>query len=92
MTDIEIAKKHLDGHSICLCRDNDIITDGSRGIAPMMKFIASGKNLQGYSAADIIVGKAAAMLFVKAGFLFVNMTEFFPMGKKAVGGDSIRMG
>jgi hypothetical protein len=32
------------------------------------------------------------LLFVKAGFLFVNMTEFFPMGKKAVGGDSIRMG
>jgi hypothetical protein len=32
------------------------------------------------------------LLFVKAGFLFVNMTEFFPMGKKAVGGVSIRMG
>ena len=33
----------------------------------MMKFIREGRNLNGYSAADIIVGKAAAMLFVKAG-------------------------
>jgi hypothetical protein len=33
----------------------------------MMKFIAEGRDLCGYSAADLIVGKAAAMLFVKAG-------------------------
>lgn len=67
MTDIEIAKTNLTGHSICLCRDGDIITDDGRGISPMIKFLKEGRELTGYSAADVIVGKAAALLFVKAG-------------------------
>lgn len=67
MTDIELAKENLHGHSICLCKNGDIITDDGRGISPMMKFIAENRDLAGYSVADVIVGKAAAMLFVKAG-------------------------
>ena len=67
MTDITIAKANLKGHSICLCRKGEVITDNGRGISPMMRFIAEGRDLNGYSAADVIVGKAAAMLFVKAG-------------------------
>ena len=38
----------------------------------MMKFTDMGKDLKGYSAADMIVGKAAAMLFVKAGICAVH--------------------
>lgn len=71
MLDLENAKQHLDGHSICLCRGSEMITDDSKGIAPMMKLIAAGTDLRGYSAADLIVGKAAAMLFVKAGIVSV---------------------
>ena len=67
MTDLETAKANLGGHSICLCKDGDIITDDGRGISPMMRFIAEGQDLHGYSVADLIVGKAAAMLFVRAG-------------------------
>lgn len=44
-----------------------MIIDDGRGISPMMKFIAADRDLRGYCAADIIVGKAAAMLFAKAG-------------------------
>lgn len=62
-----LAKENLDGHSICLCLDNNIITDDKKGIAPMLGFIDAGIDLKGYSVADLIVGKAAAMLFVKAG-------------------------
>lgn len=72
MTDIEIAKNSLPGHSIALCRNGEVITDDGRGISPMMKFIAAGRELSGYSAADLIVGKAAAMLFVKAGIVCVH--------------------
>lgn len=72
MTDIELARSNLEGHSICLCRDGEIITDDGRGISPMMKFIAEGRELTGYSAADVIIGKAAAMLFVKAGVICVH--------------------
>lgn len=67
MTDIDIAKENLPGHSICLCRNGEYFTDDGRGISPMMRFISEGKDLAGFSAADVIVGKAAAMLFVKAG-------------------------
>lgn len=71
MTDIELAKENLGGHSICLCLDGKFITDDGRGISPMMKFIAQGRGLRGYSAADAVVGKAAAMLFVKVGVIAV---------------------
>ena len=81
MTDIELAKTNLDGHSICLCRDGEIITDDGRGISPMMKFIAEGKDLTGYSAADVIVGKAAAMLFVKAGIVCIHGETMSESGK-----------
>ena len=37
----------------------------------MMRYIHEGRDLSGYSAADIIVGKAAAILFVKAGIAAV---------------------
>jgi len=66
MTDIEIAKTNLIGHSICLCRNSEIITDDGRGISPMIKFLKEGRDLKGFSVADIIVGKAAALLFSKA--------------------------
>lgn len=67
MTDIELAKAHLDGHSICLCRDGELFTDDGRGISPMLRLMEEGRDLRGYAVADIIVGKAAAMLFIKAG-------------------------
>lgn len=72
MTDIETAKENLDGHSICLCRGGEIITDDGRGISPMMRFLAERRDLTGYDAADVIVGKAAALLFVKAGIVCVH--------------------
>lgn len=67
MTDLELAKTNLNGHSICLCKNGDFSTDDGRGISSMMRFIAEGRDLNGYAVADQIVGKAAAMLFVKAG-------------------------
>lgn len=67
MTDLELAKEGLAGHTICLCKDGQCLTSDRRGIAPMMDWIADGVDLTGYSAADIVVGKAAAMLFVKIG-------------------------
>ena len=67
MTDIKIAVKNLPGHSICLVKDKKIIVVDGKGISPIMDLISSGADLHGYSAADVIVGKAAAMLFLKSG-------------------------
>ena len=81
MTDIEIAVNNLSGHSVCLCRNGEYFTDDGRGISPMMGFIAEGRELHGYSAADVIVGKAAAMLFVKAGIVCVHGEVMSESGK-----------
>lgn len=47
----------------------------------MMSFIADGVNLQGYSVADLIVGKAATMLFVKCGIAGVYAKTLSQSGK-----------
>ena len=71
MSDLERAMDTLSSHSICLCKGGAVLTDDGRGISPMMKFLAEGRDLSGYSAADQIVGKAVAMLFLKAGICAV---------------------
>jgi len=81
MTDIEFAVNALEGHSIALCKNGEILTDDGRGISPMMKYISSGRKLSGYSAADVIVGKAAAILFVKAGIVCVHGKTMSEAGK-----------
>ena len=65
--DMARAREHLPGHSICLCRGDSILTHDGSGIAPMLDFRERGIRLSGYSAADRIIGKAAAMLFTAAG-------------------------
>ena len=67
MTDLQIAKNNLEGHTICLCKEGKCLFSEKRGIAPMMDFIAEGVDLSGYSVADLVVGKAVALLFVKCG-------------------------
>ncbi len=62
---VNILKK--ENHTCVLCLDDLIYTSDEKGILPMIKFISSGYDLIGFSAADKIVGKAAAMLFVLAG-------------------------
>ena len=65
MTDLQTAKNNLDGHTICLCKDGKCLFSEKRGIAPMMDFIAESVDLTGFSVADLVVGKATALLFVK---------------------------
>ena len=84
MTDIEIAKANLVGHTLCLCRDGNCICDDARGIKPMLRLIASGASLTGYSAADIVVGKAAALLFVKCGIVAVYAQTLSAGGKQVL--------
>ena len=67
MTDLQTAKNNLEGHTICLCKDGKCLFSEKRGIAPMMDFIAEAKDLSGYYVADLVVGKAVALLFIKCG-------------------------
>ncbi len=67
MTDKELAIQGLTGHRLCLCRNGICITDDARGIAALLRLLSEGTDLRGYTAADPVVGKAAALLYVKAG-------------------------
>lgn len=74
MSDILTAKRLLceNGSTCVLCKGADIITRTDAGISPVLDLICDGCDLTGYSAADRIVGKAAAMLFVYAGIKTVH--------------------
>ncbi len=69
MNDLEKAKEILaeSGATCVLCRGGTVYTSEKSGIAPMMDFLTAGIDLSEYAAADKIIGRAAAMLFVLAG-------------------------
>ncbi len=67
MTDLQRAKALLaQGHTCVLCKGDGVKFSDLTGILPMVKFLESGVDLTGFSAADKIVGKAAAHLFALA--------------------------
>lgn len=69
MSDLERAKALLSSssHTCVLCRGEEVWTSDRSGIAPMLRFLEDEIDLRGASAADRIVGRAAAMLFALAG-------------------------
>ena len=50
-------------YTLVICKDEDIIKSDVTGIRPVMNLIDSKKDYKGYSAADKIVGRAAAFLY-----------------------------
>ena len=72
MTDLEQAVIQRGERSVCLCKEGICTLFDGRGISPLIEIIEGGTDFSGYSAADIIVGKAAAMLFVKMGVTAVH--------------------
>lgn len=66
--DLLNAKQQLaTGQFTCvLCKDSQTITATARGVRPLVDLLAEG-TLPGYSAADKVVGKATAFLYVLLG-------------------------
>ena len=64
MKDIQKAKELLENSdaSIVLVKKDSIIQKRGRGISCLMQMIQEHTDLSGYSCADRVVGKAAAML------------------------------
>ena len=69
MHDLEKARSLLEkeNYTCVICRGDDVITDRRRGVRPLLELLESGKDLHGYSAADKVVGKAAAFLYCLLG-------------------------
>ncbi len=66
MTDLKTAKDLLlAGNDTCvLCRGEQIHTSQFRGVKPLVSWYASGVDYSSFSAADKVVGKATAFLYV----------------------------
>lgn len=54
-------------NTLAVCRDGKLSVSTQRGIKPLLELIGSDEDMKGASAADRIVGKAAAMLYVLLG-------------------------
>lgn len=69
MNDLQRAKSLFSsgGYSCVLVKGEEVVTSEKSGIAPLLEFIESGKDYGGFSAADKIVGKAAALLYTHMG-------------------------
>ncbi len=68
-SDLERAKRLLaEGGYTCalVCGERELVSR-ERGIRPLVKWIEKGTKPRGYSAADKIVGKAAALLYAYMG-------------------------
>ncbi len=67
--DIKKAKKLLSvpGTTLAVCRGGVLFVSQKSGIAPALDCLSLGDALHGSAAADKIIGKAAAMLFISAG-------------------------
>ena len=50
-----------------LIKDDRIIKSKDRGVKPLLDLIRSKEDVRGFSAADKVVGKAAALLYLKLG-------------------------
>ena len=69
MKDLEQAKFHLidGGYTCVLCQGDAVYTSQERGVAPLLAFLESGTSFVGFSAADKVVGRATAFLYVLLG-------------------------
>ena len=69
MTDLEKVREllHTGEHTCALCRGNKHDTSTLRGVMPLVEWLESGNDFRGFSAADKVVGKGAAFLYVLLG-------------------------
>lgn len=65
------AKELLSQVNCVVIKDGREYLGTKKGVSPLLEFIDSGVDLRGGIAADRIVGKAAALLYVKMGVSFV---------------------
>lgn len=65
MNDFEKARSLLaaEDYTCVLCLGDRVLTSRKRGVAPVLELVESGEVLNGFCAADKVVGKATALLY-----------------------------
>ena len=74
MTDLEIARSHLDSgsYTCVVCKDQTLYFATDRGVKPLLNWLDSGMDMGGFSAADKVVGRATAFLYCLLGVTAVH--------------------
>ncbi len=69
MSNLERAKALLfsKGYTCAVCGEGNAYFSTERGVKPLLSWVESGVNFQDYSAADKVVGKATAFLYLLLG-------------------------
>lgn len=75
-TDFEKAKQLLGqgGYTCVLCKGSRVYTSTDRGVAPLLGWLELPEKPEGFCAADKVVGKAAAFLY-----LLMGVTQLYAM-------------
>ena len=76
-TDLQKAKDLLlrENYSCVICHDTQTYVSREHGVKPLLSWIREESDFSGFSAADQVVGKAAALLYAKLGvrYLYTGM-------------------
>lgn len=66
---METARKILEdqGYTCVLRKDETVYTATERGVKPLVRWLTEGIDVRGFSAADKVVGRATAYLYVLLG-------------------------
>lgn len=69
MAQLKIAREILESNGLTcvLCKGDVRYTATERGVKPLVRWLTEGTDLRGFSAADKVVGKATAYLYVLLG-------------------------
>lgn len=69
MKELEWAKTQLlsEGYTYVLCKGRVVYTSTERGVKPLVALIEKGLNLDDFCAADKVIGKATAFLYILLG-------------------------
>ncbi len=86
MSDLNKAKALLTagGYTCVLCREGRVHTATARGVKPLVDWLDSGLDLRGFSAADKVVGRATAFLYVLLGVREVHALVMSAPAKEAL--------
>lgn len=91
MDDLKRAREVLagGGYTCVLCRGEELYTATARGVRPLVDWLDSGLELRGFSAADKVVGRATAFLYVLLGVRAVHAQVMSTPAKQALEANGI---
>ncbi|WP_163232573.1 DUF1893 domain-containing protein [Bifidobacterium aerophilum] len=99
--DLDLAKATLLGDEslgCAACRTDAVsgrtttLTGTGRGVRPLLQWLADGQRLDGFAAADRVVGKGAALLYARLGACAVYAQTMSEAGLAALRSNGIAAG